>query len=144
VTVRKTTFVQIPQEEGNRDSGKSFFLTEMSALQAERWAYRLFLALARAGVDIPDDIASAGMAGVAQLSFKMLGGMHWQDAEPLLEEMFACVRIVPDPTKSEFSRPLIEDDIEEIQTRMKLRWEVFQLHAGFFIAATQLRFGKPN
>ena len=128
----------------NRDKGKVFLLTEMSALQAERWAYRLFLALARAGVDIPDDISQAGMAGIAQLSFKMLGGMHWQDAEPLLEEMFACVRIIPDMSKAEFSRPLIDDDIEEIQTRMKLRWEVFQLHASFFIAASQSKFSVPN
>jgi hypothetical protein len=136
----KTQVVQITDE--GRDKGKVFLLTEMPARQAEEWAYRLFLALARA--DIPDEISQAGMAGVAQLSFKVFGGMHWQDAKPLLDEMFTCVRITPDLTKSEFSRALIDDDIEEVQTRMKLRWEVLQLHAGFFIAAIQLRFGKPN
>ena len=142
VAMLKTTVITISDQ--GRDFSKTFLITEMPAMQAERWVYRLFFALSRAGIEIPDDIAQAGMAGIARISFKMLGGMQWQDAEPLLEEMFSCIRIIPDITKSEFSRPLLEDDIEEVQTRMKLRWEVVQLHAGFFIAVARSRFGGQN
>jgi len=147
--VRKTTFVQISQEEGNRDSGKIFFIKEMPALQAEKWALRLILALSRANVDIPDDVANAGMAGVATLGLKMLGQMSFPDAESLLDEMMSCVRHIPDPSRVEVTVPLIMqggdgDTIEEITTLTKLRLEVLQLHAGFFTSALQSNFGKPS
>lgn len=140
--MRKTQFVQIPQEEGNRDSGKMFFIKEMPALQAEKWALRLILALSRANVDIPEDVANAGMAGVATLGLKMLGQMSFPDAEGLLDEMMSCVRHIPDPSRVEVTVPLIMqggdgDTIEEISTLVRLRTEVIQLHANFFIQGIQ-------
>ena len=53
---RRTKTYVIADE--NRDKGKMFLLTEMPALQAEKWAIRAFLALAKAGLVIPDDVAS--------------------------------------------------------------------------------------
>jgi len=134
---RKTKIVQISDE--NRDKGKCFLIREMPATQAEKWAARAFLALAKSGVEIPDDIANAGLAGIAAMGIRALGGMTFADAEPLLDEMFnSCVAVIPDPAKPEIFRgaggigALIEDDIEEVATRLKLRKEVFSLHTGFF------------
>lgn len=146
---RKTTFVQIPQEQDNRDSGKMFLLTEMPALKAEKWALRLLLALTRSGIEIPDDVASAGMAGLATLGFKMLGNVNFFDAEQLFDEMLTCVRHIPDPSRVEVTTPLIMqggdgDTIEEISTLVTLRRGVFSLHADFFTRELQLRFGKPS
>ena len=41
---------------------------------------------------------------------------------------------MPDPSKPHVVRNLIEEDIEEITTRLKLRGEVWKLHTGFLKA----------
>jgi hypothetical protein len=107
----------------------------MPATQAEKWAAKAFLALARAGVDIPDNISSAGLAGVAAMGVKALGGMSFADAEPLMDEMFRCVQRVVDPAQPMFARFLVEDDIEEVATRLKIRMELFKLHIDFSFGA---------
>lgn len=133
--MRKTQTVLIEAE--GRDKGKMFSLTEMAPSQAEKWAFRALLALAKSGVEVPDNIASSGLAGVAQLGVKAFSGLNYEDAEPLLDEMFAMVSYIPDPTKPIVKRgyggvgPLIEDDIEEVMTRLQLRKELFALHLNF-------------
>ncbi|XPE68477.1 hypothetical protein ACNKHP_21825 [Shigella boydii] len=42
------------------------------------------------------------------------------------------MQFVPDPKKRSIRRPLVEEDIEEIITRLNLRAEVFKLHVDFF------------
>lgn len=126
-----------------RDRDKVFHITEMSASRAEDWAVRLFLALARSGVEIPDDIASAGLAGIAFLSLNMLGSVRYDDAAPLMREMMECVKIIPDPRQLAVMRPLIEDDIEEVRTRMELRSHVIELHTGFSVADALLKGSTP-
>jgi len=123
-------------DEG-RDQGKVFQIREMSASQAEMWAARALFAMARNGIDIPDDIAESGVAGLASFGVKAICGMSFDDAQPLLNEMMQCVKVMPDPNRPEVVRALIEDDIEEIGTRLKLRKEVLKLHTDFFFGANQ-------
>ena len=130
---RKIATVVIDAE--GRDYGKVFQLREMPAMQAERWAMRALLALAKSGVEIPENIANAGLAGVAALGLKAFGGLDFADAEPLLTEMMSCVQIIPDPAKPQIVRFLVDDDIEEVPTLLKLRAEVFSLHTGFSLPA---------
>lgn len=136
---RKTALVSISAE--GRDHGKTFVLTEMPAHQAEKWAYRAILALTKTGLDIPDDVRRDGMAGIARLGLDALGRIRFNDrddpslsAESLLDEMFTCVRIRPSDNNPDFLRNLVDNDIEEVATRVKLRGEVFSLHVGFSIA----------
>lgn len=126
---RKESFVTIVAE--GRDKGKVFKLTEMPSMQAEKWANRTFLALARGGIDIPDDIAQSGLQGIARMGFQVFGNMQWADAEPLLDEMFECVQVVPDPTKFELVTKVFESSIEEIWTIYTLRRAVFSMHVDF-------------
>jgi hypothetical protein len=130
---RKTLTITI--DTNGRDQGKTYLLREMPSSQAEKWAARALLAMAKSGVEVPDDIATAGLAGVAALGIKALGGMAFEDAEPLLDEMFACISFIPDPSRPQVVRGLIEDDIEEISTRLRLRKEVFFLHVNFSMPA---------
>lgn len=130
---RKTTMVII--EAAGRDVGKAFVITEMSASAAERWGTRALLALGQSGVDIPEDIAQAGLAGVAAIGIRALSGLPWDLAEPLLDEMFGCVRFMPNPSVPAVVRALIEDDIEEVATRLRLREEVISLHLNFSLGA---------
>src|ERR1039458_767382 len=132
---RKTAEVLITDE--GRDKGKVFVLTEMPAAQTEKWAMRALLALTKAGVEIPENIQGAGIAGIAVLGLKALGGMDFYDAEPLLDEMLQCVTIRPDPKNIAFTRALLDDDIEEIKTRLQLRAEVCTLHVGFSLTGSQ-------
>jgi hypothetical protein len=132
---RKTKTIQIDEE--GRDRGKIFVITELPASQAERWATRALLSLARSGVDLPNNIASAGMAGIAVAGFQALAHINFEDLQPLMDEMFTCIRIQRDRKHPDMTFPLLEDDIEEITTRLNLRAEVFTLHTGFSMPGVQ-------
>lgn len=118
----------------NRDKGKIFLLTEMPASKAESWAMRAILALMN-DVKLPEGIGeNMSMAAMAEIGIQALAKLKWEVAEPLLDEMWQCIQVCPDPSKPFVVRPLIEEDIEEITTRIKLREEVWKLHTGFLPA----------
>ena len=127
--MRKTKEITITAE--GRDRNKRFLVTEMPASQAEKWAARAFFAIGKAGFQIPDQLQDLGMAGLAVVGIGMLAKVDWKDAEPLMDEMMGCVQRV----EEHLTRPLLEDDIEEVATRGLLRSEVFELHTGFSLAA---------
>lgn len=122
----------------NRDAGKVFVLTEMSAIKAEAWATRMWLALARNNTDIPSAALSSGWGGL--MSYGIAVGLHgltrvdYGDLAPLWKEMLDCVAIAPDPNHRNVVRPRNDDDIEEVSTIFKLRDAVIELHTGFSIA----------
>jgi len=118
-----------------RDKGKVFVITEMPATQAEKWAARAFFAIAKSDIEVPEDISSTGMAGIAALGIRAFGRMDFDDAEPLMDEMFQCIKFMPDAMRPEVVRGLIEDDIEEVRTRYELRKETIKLHINFSIPA---------
>jgi hypothetical protein len=124
-------------ETKGRDAGKVFYIREMSAAQAEWWAIRAGMAMARSGVDLPDNFADMGIAAMAGTGLKMVSQIPPAEAKPLLDELIECVQCVPDAANQNIKRRLIDDDIEEIATRLKLRAEVFKLHVDFFQAAAQ-------
>jgi len=123
-----------------RDKGKHFIVTEMPAVRAEKWATRALLAISRSGVDLPEDLANAGMAAIAYGGLKAITSCSFDDAEPLLDEMMACVTIRPDPAL-EYARPTIDEDFEEMATILQLRDRVVSLHTGFSIAAELGKLG---
>ena len=155
--MRNTKTVTIVAQ--NRDAGKSFLITEMSSVQGEQWAWRVILMLARAGVDMPEHLLDGAVGGFGDLmalvgegaekekAGRYLEGLvkflmrcftmvDFEELKPLLDEMFACVRFLPNPNDPGVSRALMEtgadsDDIQEINTRLLLRREVLMLHVGF-------------
>ena len=131
--MRKTLTYTVTDQ--GRDSGKVFMLTEMSATEAEDWALQAFFAIMNAGVEIPDDVASMGFAGIAAIGLKALGKVPYYMAEPLLNKIMDCVKIIPDPSQPNVIRALIDSDIEEAATRLKLKKAVFDLHTSFFTRA---------
>lgn len=137
---RKEKLVTIEAE--GRDTGKTFLLTEMAAAPAENWAWRVFGAMARAGVDIPEHVLLSGMAGLSAVGLKAFLAAPWTDVQPLLAEMFECVRVqaagapIDQATGKPITRAVMEGDIEDVATRVKLRDEVFELHTGFSLAAS--------
>lgn len=120
--MRREKFITITAE--NRDKDKTFYLKEMSAVQAEKWAARALLAVSGPGTLIPKaGLASLAEAGVSLL--EMLGNIRWEVAEPLLDEMLTCVQRKESAT---CIRSLVPEDIDEISTLLMLRKEVLKLH----------------
>lgn len=132
----RRTMTYTVESEG-RDAGKAFFITEMPASQAERWAIRALMAMASSGSDVPESAFNQGMAGVAEMAphaIRALSSVPFDVAEPLLEEMMGCVQIMPNPDKPSIKRGDIAGDIEEVRTYFELRKAVFLLHVGFYEA----------
>jgi hypothetical protein len=133
---------QITIEGEGRDKGKAFVITEMPATAAEKWAIRAFLAMGQSGVEIPDDLAQAGLMGVASMGVRALLGMPWALVEPLLDEMWACIAYIPDPGRpgTTITGHLLDTQIEDVSTRLLLRQEVLDLHLGFSLAEITSKF----
>lgn len=130
---RKSAYITATWE--GRDKGRTYKITEMPASQAEEWGARLLTAVGRTGLDLPPGMFALGMEVLAYVGIKGLIAMHWEEARPLLEEMMGCVERVPDLGNQNFVRPLVEEDIEEVMTRVRLRDAVIELHVGFSVAA---------
>jgi hypothetical protein len=127
---RKTATVKIDAK--GRDQGKVFVLTELPTADSEEWAGRALFALMNAGVEIPDNIAEAGLAGLAAMGVKAITKLPFDAAKPLLDKMMECVKLQPSPA---VTRDLIPDDIEEVSTMLTLRKAIWNLHTDFFTDA---------
>ncbi len=129
-------FVTVSATEGrDAEAKKKYLITEMSAVKAEKWAIRVLIALVNSGLDLTDEEAGGGMAGLSAVvnrgAFKFSGGgLSFAEIEPLLDEMLSCVQIA----EPKITRSLTEDDIEEVATVLLLRSEVLKLHTGFSLA----------
>lgn len=143
--MRKVITHKITSE--GRDQGKLFQLTEMSSSKGEAWALRVFMGLLQGNVDIPPGLLNnLGMAALAEFGMRALTSLKWEILEPLLKEMFEGVQIIPDPKVLEVVRPLQgsmgDYDIEEVTTRVELRYQIWKLNMGFLKAA--LSFLQPH
>lgn len=117
-------------EADGRDKGKQFIITEMSASAAEWWAIRAIMALSRGSQGLDFDPQTAGLYELAMLGLRGLPYANAGEIRPLLDEMMGCITVRPDTSKT-ITRALIEDDIEEMQTRVDLRQAWIELHLGF-------------
>lgn len=136
VSLLKTKVVTIPVpkegERENRDAGKSFLLTEMPALTAERWARHAIAACNRNDIDVSGEVAKLGMLGFYLVGFQALAGGDIQKVDDLMDQMLPCIKIIESP---EFARPLGGDgDIWEVSTLYQLRKELLELHINFTFA----------
>ena len=139
----KKEVVIVPAWPGNRDAGRHYLISEMPAARAEKWAWRMFIALKGSGSEIPESVQRMGMVGVAfaGLNAFLRADVSFEKLEPLLDEMMTCVKIVRVPSARDKETGDIvatdivtDDDIREVQTRGWLRAEVIRLHTNFSLA----------
>lgn len=128
----KTQIVTISAD--NRDKGKVFIVREMPARPFEKWAVKALTAMGQAGIELPDDIMGLGGMGLAMLGFKSLIKIKAEQAEELLDEMFLYFEIQPNPNDPAIKRPILDTDIEELTTRLKLRAVWWEVQTGFPVA----------
>lgn len=117
--------------KAGRDEGKTFYITEMPPRVGHRWATRAMLAVANTGIDLSDDVLSGGFAGLVATGIKSLGKVPADVAQPLLDELLDCVQVIPDASKPNVKRSMVDTDTEEVATLFQLQWEVLDLHVGF-------------
>lgn len=135
--MRKTELIEILDDK-SRDFGKAFLITEMSAFAAERWAMRAGFALMNSGADFSElDGQAMSMQAFAKIGLAALAKIPFDLAEPLIADLMTCVQIIPDPQRIKVVRDIIESDIEEVSTLLRLKKEVWSLHVSFFIVADQ-------
>lgn len=128
----RNTLIYTVGDDGGRDKGKRFKLTEMPAMQAEKWALRALMLLGRSGLDLGPESLAGGWQTVAVLGFQALARMNFDEAEPLFDEMLSCIEVMPDPNNNMVLIPFTTGvHVEEVRTIMNLRMEVFKLHMGF-------------
>jgi hypothetical protein len=131
--VLKHKFVEIEKpkegEPPNRDAGKRYYIEEMPALKAERWARHAIGAMSRQELNVREEFGKLGFLGLYLLGLQALAGGDMPAVDALMDEMLPCIKIQESP---DFIRPLGGDgDIWEISTLYRLRKELVELHMGF-------------
>lgn len=142
--MRKEETIHI--EDGGREL--TFVIRQMSAWALEKWMYRAFILIARAGGDKIEGFsisdAKAAVRGIQrgkkaentmEKIVQVIGGLDFDEAEPLLDALFDCVRLVPDGTpgvEMKLDRPTIDGNIESPLTLLRLRAEVVKFNFSFF------------
>lgn len=127
---RNVTIEGTPDE--NRDAGKVFIVTEVSAVQAEEWGLRALMALGTGGITVPQEMADAGLMGVALISYQAFMGAREDAVMPLWREMLpACVT---QSVSAGVTLPWSPILVEEPSTLLQLRQQILELHTGFTLA----------
>lgn len=118
--------------EKGRDAGTKFLVTEMPVAKADRWAMKALIALANAGVEVPDP--KAGMLGITSMLLSSLQNIAEERAIPLLDELLECVNVVPQGGQPR-QLDLTMNDVRDFTTLWKLRKETLMLHIDFLQSA---------
>lgn len=131
---RKTKTVTM---DSSRDAGKTFLITEMPLLQADRWAQQALFALARSGIETQQFDEDEGMLGMAKVALNAISYIDPLVGNELMNELLTCVQIVP---SGGVARDLIFDndsgDIEDVKTLFMLRKEALLIHLDFLTAGS--------
>jgi hypothetical protein len=130
--------ITITIDEG-RDKGKKFKLTEWSAVQTERWIMRAVFGLGKAGVELPPEVLQLGAAGIAYAIATQATKMPSRLGIRLSNELMECVQIV----ETAITRSLVDEDIEDVSTLLKLKSEVLKMTFGFFAFAASQTSATP-
>ena len=123
-----------------RDKGKVYVLTEPPATESEAMALRIFLAAARAGVEIPDNVKELGLVGLAMHGITLIGQLPYADAQVAVDFLMGCIQI----NEGALVRDLEPDDTEEVATLLKLKREVLTLITGFTWGDVASTLGQPR
>lgn len=118
---------EIKIEEG-RDAGKVFVITEMPALQMDKWATRALNAI---GKNKQGGVMALLSLGVPEMINSFMEA-DYEKIEPLMQEMLQCCAFKKDNTAIVLKDEFVNDIIEDWNTITNLRIEAIKLNLGFF------------
>ncbi|CAH5458195.1 TPA: hypothetical protein N0X70_001580 [Enterobacter roggenkampii] len=120
----------------NRDKGKEFIITEMSAWDAEELAQDLFRSMGETNfTGIPPDVTTMGCAGLATIGINVLSAASPEVARTLRDRLMATVQIVITHDGGRQIREVKPIDFEEVSTIRTLLDKVFKVNFEFLIIA---------
>ncbi|WP_096978834.1 hypothetical protein [Escherichia coli] len=123
-------------EENNRDKGKEFIITEMSAWDADELAQDLFRAMGETNFSgIPSDVIAMGCAGLATLGLNIISAASPEVSHKLRDRLLSTVQIVITHEGGRQVREVKPIDFEEVSTIRQLMDKVFQLNFDFLTIA---------
>lgn len=117
--------IEIKIEEG-RDAGKTFKITEMPAVQADRWITKALCLLGKSKFDI----SSLGSMSMPEI-LKSMSGLNFDDTEPLLNQLLECATFEKDGVAVPMKGSMIDSVIEDWSTLFRLKVESLKLILGF-------------
>lgn len=123
-------------QDDNRDKGKEFIITEMSAWSADEMAQDIFRAMGDADFSsIPADVISMGCAGLATVGLSVLSASSPEVSRQLRDRLMDTVQIVITHDGKSQVRPAKPIDFEEVTTIRALMDQVFKLNFDFLTIA---------
>ncbi|EFB9235703.1 hypothetical protein INE26_004784 [Escherichia coli] len=123
-------------EDDNRDNGKEFIITEMSAWDADELAQDLFRSMGESGFSgIPADVIAMGCAGLATLGLNVISAASPEVARELRDRLMSTVQIVITHEGSRQVRTVKPVDFEEVSTIRQVMDKVFKVNFDFLTIA---------
>lgn len=117
--------IEIKIEEG-RDAGKTFKITEMSALQADKWVTKALCLLGKSKFDI----SSLGSMSMPEILTAM-SGLNFEETEPLLNQLLECASFKKDGVDVPMKGSMVDSVVEDWATLFRLKVESLKLILGF-------------
>ncbi|RRA37838.1 hypothetical protein C3O72_02935 [Cronobacter sakazakii] len=120
-------------EDENRDKGKEFIITEMSAWDADELAQDIFRAMGDSDFSaIPADVIAMGCAGLATVGLSVISASSPDVARQLRDRLMSTVEIVITHDGKRNRRKVNGAiDFEEVSTIRSVLDKVFEINFGF-------------
>ncbi|NCH06954.1 MULTISPECIES: hypothetical protein [Cronobacter] len=120
----------------NRDKGKEFIITEMSAWDADEMAQDIFRAMGDCNyTGIPADVIAMGCAGLATVGLSVLSASSPEVSRQLRDRLLSTVQIVITHDGDRQIRAVKSIDFEEVSTIRSLMDKVFKVNFDFLTIA---------
>ncbi|EOU9561572.1 hypothetical protein ACOJCY_002659 [Cronobacter dublinensis] len=120
----------------NRDKGKEFIITEMSAWDADEMAQDIFRAMGDCNyTGIPADVIAMGCAGLATVGLSVLSASSPEVSRQLRDRLLSTVQIVITHDGERQVRAVKSIDFEEVSTIRSLMDKVFKVNFDFLTYA---------
>lgn len=125
-------------EDDNRDKGKEFRITEMSAWDAEELSEELYRAMSQNEFhSLPADVVAMGCAGLATVGMSVLSASPLDVSRAISDRLLATVDIVIKHDGKENIRKVRSIDFDEVSTIRTLKDKVFTLNFSFLSIAAE-------
>jgi hypothetical protein len=131
--------IEFTIKDSNRDYGKVFIITEMSAVQGEDLAEDVFRVMSRNNFySIPPEVMSMGTAGLATIGLAAIANANREEARAISQRLLSTVKVRIEHEGKTLERALdAEADIEEVSTLRFIKDEVFRLNFDFLTTAAE-------
>lgn len=111
----------------------TFKIRQFSCTAAVGWGIRAVMALAKSGVEFPEganfqEAFSQIMAGGPNVAVRVLGGLAYQDVNPLMEELLGCCSRVIDNYSEKCTTESVDAYMTEPGTLVKLYFEALKVN----------------